>query len=103
MTGLLHPTPLPRADVGHNSGHEPVSQDNQSAQILRLFIERIERLEEEKKGMPDDIRDVHSEAKSQGFDPKIMRECVKLRKMDREARQEPEVLLDTDGTQLGMF
>lgn len=70
---------------------------------LRLYIERIERLEEEKKGIADDIRDVYSEAKSQGFDPKIMRECVRLRKMEAQARQEREALIQTYGAQLGLF
>jgi len=62
---------------------------------LRSFIERIERLEEEKKGIADDIKDVFAEAKAAGFDPKIMRQVIKLRKMDREERQEQEALLDT--------
>ena len=57
---------------------------------LRLLIERIERLEEEKKGIADDIRDVYAEAKATGYDPKIMREVVKLRKMDRNTRNEQE-------------
>lgn len=62
--------------------------------ILRSFIERIERLEEEKKGIADDIRDVYAEAKSSGFDPKIMRQVVRLRKLDRHEREEQESLLD---------
>ena len=62
--------------------------------ILRSFIERIERLEEEKKGIADDIKDVYAEAKSAGFEPKIMRQVVKVRKMDRAERQEQEALLD---------
>lgn len=61
---------------------------------LRLFIERVERLEEEKKGIADDIRDVFSEAKAVGFDVKVMRQVLKIRKMDSEARQEMEALLD---------
>jgi uncharacterized protein (UPF0335 family) len=69
---------------------------------LRLFIERIERLEEEKKGIADDVRDVYAEAKSQGFDPKTMRTIVRLRKMDKSARQEMEALLDTYKAALGL-
>ncbi len=61
---------------------------------LRAFIERIERLEEEKKAISDDIREVYAEAKAQGFEPKVMRQVVRLRKMDREQRQEQEALLD---------
>jgi uncharacterized protein (UPF0335 family) len=69
---------------------------------LRLFIERIERLEEEKKGIADDIKDVYAEAKSQGFDPKTMRAIVRLRKMDKADRQEMEALLDTYKAALGL-
>lgn len=70
---------------------------------LRLFIERIERLEDEKKGIADDIRDVYQEAKSEGYDPKTMRECVKLRKMEPDARLERQALIETYGAQLGLF
>ena len=73
-----------------------------AADQLRLFIERIERLEEEKKGIADDISDVYAEAKSDGFDTKIMRECVKLRKLERHALQDRDALLDTYRTALGM-
>lgn len=61
---------------------------------LRSFIERIERLEEEKANLMADIREVYAEAKSNGFEPKIMRQVIKLRKMDRDDRQEQEALLD---------
>lgn len=70
---------------------------------LRLFVERVERLIEEKKGMQDDIRDVFAEAKSVGYDPRIMRECIRLRKMEKNARDERQALLETYGTQLGLF
>ena len=76
--------------------------DNVSIEQLRLFIERIERLEEEKKGIADDIKDVYAESKSQGFDPKTMRTIVRLRKMDKGARQEMEALLDTYKAALGL-
>jgi uncharacterized protein (UPF0335 family) len=62
---------------------------------LRLLIERIERLEEEKKGIADDIRDVYSEAKSRGYDAKIMRQIVRLRKMETNDRQEMDAVLET--------
>ncbi len=62
---------------------------------LRLLIERIERLEEEKKGIADDIRDVYSEAKSRGYDAKIMRQIVRLRKMETHDRQEMDAVLET--------
>jgi len=76
--------------------------DNVAADQLRLFIERIERLEEEKKGMADDIRDVYSEAKSQGFDSKTMRAIVRLRKMEKDARDEQDALLETYRAALGL-
>jgi uncharacterized protein (UPF0335 family) len=76
--------------------------DNVAAEQLRLFIERIERLEEEKKGMADDIRDVYTEAKSQGYDSKTMRAIVRLRKMEKAAREEAEALLDTYKAALGL-
>jgi len=69
---------------------------------LRLFIERIERLEEEKKGLSEDIRDVYNEAKSQGYDAKIMRQVIRLRKMPVHDRQEMEAVLDVYLSALGM-
>lgn len=73
-----------------------------AADQLRLFIERIERLEEEKKGMSDDIRDVYSEAKSTGFDTKGMRAIVRLRKLEKHARDEQEAILETYKGALGL-
>ncbi|HIF09315.1 MAG TPA: DUF2312 domain-containing protein [Sneathiellales bacterium] len=61
---------------------------------LRSFIERIERLEEEKMALAADIRDVYAEAKGTGFEPKVMRQVIRLRKMDRIERQEQEELFD---------
>lgn len=75
---------------------------NVAADQLRLFIERIERLEEEKKGIADDVRDVYAEAKSNGYDVKTMRAIVRLRKMDKNARQEAEALLETYKAALGL-
>jgi uncharacterized protein (UPF0335 family) len=70
---------------------------------LRSLIERIERLEEEKKALADDIRDVFAEAKGQGFDTKIMRQVIRLRKKDTAERQEEEALLDLYLHALGMM
>lgn len=81
------------SEIGHNSVH---------ADQLRLFIERVERLEEEKKGIADDIRDTYSEAKSQGYDAKIMRQIVRLRKMSNDDRMEMEAILDTYKSALGL-
>ena len=69
---------------------------------LRSFIERIERLEEEKKALADDIREVYSEAKGTGFDTTVMRQVVKLRKMESADRQEQEAMLDLYLSALGM-
>lgn len=69
---------------------------------LRLLIERIERLEEEKKGIGDDIKDVYSEAKSTGYDAKIMRQIVRLRKMKPDDRREMEAVLETYKNALGI-
>lgn len=73
-----------------------------AADELRLLIERIENLEEEKKGISDDIRDVYSEAKARGYDAKIMRQIIKLRAMETHERQEWEAVLDTYISALGM-
>ena len=73
-----------------------------AADELRLLIERIERLEEEKKGISDDIREVYSEAKNRGYDAKIMRQIIKLRAMETHERQEWEAVLDTYIAALGM-
>ena len=75
---------------------------NVAADELRLLIERIERLQEEKKSISDDIRDVYAEAKARGYDAKIMRECVRLRKMETHDRQEYEAILDTYKGALGL-
>ena len=77
--------------------------ENASAEQLRLFIERIETLEEEKKGIADDILDVYAEAKGTGFDTKTMKAIVRLRKMEANARAEAEALLDTYKTALGLI
>ena len=70
---------------------------------LRAFIERIERLEEEKKVISDDVRDVYSEAKANGFDVKALRSIVRLRKQDENERKEHEAILETYMHALGMI
>ena len=69
---------------------------------LRLLIERIERLAEEKKGIAEDIRDVFAEAKAVGYDTKIMRKVISLRRMKPDERSEEETILDTYKAALGM-
>jgi uncharacterized protein (UPF0335 family) len=73
-----------------------------AADRLRSFLERIERLEEEKTGLTADIREVYAEAKGSGFDTKVMRHIVRLRKMDDAARQEQEALLDVYRRAIGL-
>jgi len=76
---------------------DEVAQDQ-----LRSFVERIERLEEEKKTISDDIKDVYAEAKGNGFDTKVLRKVISLRKQDAQERQEQEAILDLYLQALGM-
>jgi len=69
---------------------------------LKAFIERIERLEEEKRALANDIKDVYAEAKGTGYDVKIMRKIVSLRRQDHHKRKEEEEILDLYMTNLGM-
>ena len=80
------------SEEGHNSAGEQ----------LRLLVERIERLEEEKKGVADDIKDIYTEAKARGFDGKILREIVRLRKMAQDDRDEHFAVLSTYAKAIGM-
>jgi uncharacterized protein (UPF0335 family) len=73
-----------------------------AADRLRSFLERIERLEEEKAGLTADIREVYAEAKGSGFDTKVIRQIVRLRKMDDAARQEQEALLEVYRRAIGL-
>ena len=73
------------------------------ADQLKAFVERIERLEEEKKTLSDDIRDVYAESKSNGFDTKALREVIRLRKQDASERAERQAILDTYLHALGML
>jgi uncharacterized protein (UPF0335 family) len=70
---------------------------------LKSFIERIERLEEERKALGDDIKEVYAEAKGTGFDPKIMRQVIRLRRMDKDDLDEQESLIDVYKRALGML
>lgn len=79
-------------DIGHNAKEQ-----------LRSIIERIERLEEEKKTISDDIRDVYAEAKGNGYEVKALREIVRLRKQDADDRREHETILETYMHALGML
>ncbi|MBT0667002.1 DUF2312 domain-containing protein [Novosphingobium profundi] len=82
--------------MGHNS------RNGNADDRLRQLIERIERLEEEKKGISDDIRDVYSEAKAVGYDARLMRQIVRLRKMKPDDRREQDMVLETYRSALGL-
>lgn len=82
------------AKVGHNS--------IAGEQLLSL-VERIERLEEDKKSIADDIRDVYAEAKGNGYDVKALRDIIKMRKQDKDKRAEHEAIVETYKSALGMF
>ena len=94
------------ADVAHDQSVETADSSPDAGGItagrLRSFIERVERLEEEKAALTADIREVYSEAKGDGFDTKIMRQIVRLRKIDSQDRQEQEAILDLYKSALGM-
>ena len=81
------------SDIGHNSV---------AGKELILLFERIERMEEEKKGIAEDIRDIYTEAKARGYDPKIMRQIVRLRAMDTDKRKEQQSLIDTYASAIGL-
>lgn len=76
---------------------------NVTADELRLLIERAERLEEEKKGLSDDIKDVFAEAKARGYDPKAIKTIMAIRKKKREEYQEEEAILEVYMKALGMI
>jgi len=81
---------------------DQVQTDSVSADQLKAFIERIERLEEEKAGIAGDIREIFSEAKGNGFDTGIMRKIIAMRKKDRAERQEEEAIVELYMQALGM-
>jgi|SRR5882757_3713355 len=87
------------SDIGHNSGAATRFAKDQ----LKSIIDGIERLEEEKKTLSDDIRDIYAEAKGNGYDVKALRTIVRLRKQDANARAEQEAILDIYMHALGML
>ena len=84
---------------GHNSAGEG---HNSAGEELRSLVERVERLNEEKQGIADDIKDIFLEAKSRGWDTKVMRKIIAARKVDTEKRQEERALIETYASALGM-
>jgi uncharacterized protein (UPF0335 family) len=87
------------SDIGHNSGAATRFAKDQ----LKSIVERIERLEEDKKTISDDIRDVYAEAKGNGYDVKALRAIVRLRRQDPNERHEQETILETYMAALGML
>lgn len=85
-------------DIGDNSGivDEPIA-----AERLRSLVERIERLEEEKKALASDVKDIYAESKSAGFDVKALRQLIRIRKMDPNEVEESEAILETYRRALG--
>ena len=82
---------------------EATPSANTSASQLSQYIERIERLEEEKRALLADIRDIYSEARATGFEPKIMRQIIKMRGLDREVLAEQDILLSTYRAAVGLI
>lgn len=95
------PDEEPEYGPGHNSDGESATRFAKDQ--LKAIVERIERLEEEKKATSDDIRDVYAEAKGNGFDVKALRAIVRLRKLDTDERREQQEVLDTYLNALGML
>lgn len=81
--------------IGHNSNHVTGAR-------IKAFIERVERMEEEKKAIAEDIKDVYAEAKATGFEPKILRKIVSMRKQNAEKRREEQELTDLYCAAIGM-
>lgn len=89
--------------IGHNSGETDHPATRVAKDQLRSIIERVERLEEEKKTIGDDIRDVYAEAKGNGYDVKALRTIVRMRKQDANERAEQDAILETYQHALGMI
>lgn len=79
-----------------------VSSDSVAQDQIRAFIERIERMEEEKKAIADDLKEIYAEAKGNGFDTKVLRQLIRIRKQDASERLEQEALLELYMAALGM-
>ena len=90
-------------NIGHNQAPGTVDKTAFAQGQLKSLVERIERLEEEKKAIADDIKEVYAEAKGHGFDTKALRALVSLRKQDASERAELEAVLETYKAALGMI
>ena len=92
------------AGIGHNSRHDDNTADvgGVSGKRLKNFLDRIERLDEERKGFSDDIKDIYAEAKSGGYDVKVLRQLIRIRKQEPADVEAQETLLDVYRRALGM-
>lgn len=92
----------PKLPQGDNDNGDAKDVEGIGGQRLKAFIERLERMEEEKAAVMDDIKEIYAEAKAVGFEPKIIRKVLKIKNMDQSKRQEEESLLDIYMLALGM-
>jgi uncharacterized protein (UPF0335 family) len=92
--------------IGHNSNKARTAEEVKSGGVavdrLRSIVERIERLDEERKALSSDIKDIYAEGKSVGFDPKVLRQLIAIRKMEPDTVEECEAMLDVYRHALGM-
>lgn len=93
---------MAQATAANEASSEEKDIGGVSGKRLRSYLERIERLEEEKKGIADDIKDIYAEAKGVGFDAKILRKVYQLRKMNTDKRREEEELLELYKAAVGL-
>jgi uncharacterized protein (UPF0335 family) len=91
-----------KPEPGQEAGSDNAQWGNIAADRLRSLVERIERLEEERKALSSDIKDIYAEAKSAGFDPKVLRQLISIRKKEPAEVEEAETLLDVYRRALGM-
>jgi uncharacterized protein (UPF0335 family) len=101
LTGRARPA-ISAQRIVQTSPGKAMKTDAVNAGHLRAFLERVERLEEEKRALSDDIKDVYAEAKGNGFDVRIMRKIVSIRRQDNDKRREEEEILDLYLSALGM-
>jgi uncharacterized protein (UPF0335 family) len=94
---------MTKATIGHNSGDDNISNGEVSSKRLKSIIQRIEKLEEDKAAIAEDIKEVYAEAKGTGFDVKIIRAIIRDRKMDIEKVRERDELIDLYKSALGML
>ena len=93
---------MAKTNVTKLPGSDDTGPADVSGKRLKSFIERVERLEEERAGLSEDLKEVYAEAKGTGFEPRIMRRIVKLRKMDVEKRREEDELMELYKSAIGM-